>query len=117
MPEPPDTGTLVGDLTIMAERLAHNLGEGVLGRLLPSMVGAASCDAELEGRLHGLSEGRLAMTRVVFERAIVRGEIGNDDLDGRIERFISPFFTRHLLHGFTLDEDFRKRQVEAALAE
>ena len=31
----------------MAERLAHNLGEGVLGRLLPSMVGAASCDAEL----------------------------------------------------------------------
>jgi AcrR family transcriptional regulator len=117
MPEPPDTGTLVGDLTIMAERLSHNLGEGVLGRLLPSMVGAASCDAELAARLQGLSEGRMAMTRIVFVRAIVRGEIGNDDLDGRMERFISPFFVRHLLNGSPLDEEFRQRQVEAALSD
>lgn len=114
MPEPPDTGTLVGDLEIMAERLATNLTDGTLGRILPSMVSAASSDGELRARLETIAEIRFGFTRVVFERAIVRGEIGNADLSGRVERFIAPFFSRHLLHGWPIDKAFRDGQVEAA---
>jgi AcrR family transcriptional regulator len=114
MPEPPDTGTLVGDLEIMAERLATNLTEGALGRILPSMVSAASRDCELRARLETLAEVRFGQTRLAFERAIVRGEIGNADLEGRVERFIAPFFSRHLLHGWTIDQAFLDAQVKAA---
>ncbi len=116
MPEPPDSGTLEGDLSVMADRLATNLTEGPLGRLLPSLVGAASADPELARRLHGLSDARFETTRKVFERAVVRGEIGPADLDGRIERFLAPFFTRRLLYSWELDDAFRRAQVEAALA-
>lgn len=114
MPEPPDTGTLVGDLEIMAERLATNLTEGTLGRILPSMVSAASSDDELRARLETMAEIRFSQTRAVFERAIVRGEIGNADLSGRVERYIGPFFSRLLLHGWPIDQAFRDSQVEAA---
>jgi len=115
MPEPPDTGTLAGDLEIMAERLATNLTEGTLGRILPSMVSAASSDSELRSRLEKLAEGRFNQTKVVFERAIVRGEIGNADVEGRVERFTAPFFSRLLLHGWPIDQAFRDGQVEAAI--
>jgi AcrR family transcriptional regulator len=114
MPETPDTGTLVGDLEIMAERLATNLTEGALGRILPSMVSAASSDAELRSRLETLADVRFGQTRAVFERAIIRGEIGNADLSGRVERYIAPFFSRHLLHGWTIDQAFLDAQVKAA---
>lgn len=115
MPDPPDTGTLAGDLTIIAERLAHNLGDAPMGQLLPSLVGAASCDESLAGRLHELTDRRFDVTRVVFERAVARGEIGDHDLDGRIERFIAPFFARRLLHGWPLDDAFRNNQIQAAV--
>jgi AcrR family transcriptional regulator len=114
MPDPPETGTLAGDLTVMADRLANNLSEGMLGKLLPSLVSAASCDDELRSRLQAMSNARFEVTRIVFERAIVRGEIDNADVEGRIERFIAPFFARHLLHGWPLDKAFRERQVAGA---
>ncbi|MFT7473595.1 MAG: AcrR family transcriptional regulator [Verrucomicrobiales bacterium] len=114
MPPPPDTGTLAGDLTVVADRLAHNLSDGMLGKLLPSLVSAASCDDELMARLQGMSHARFELTRTIFERAIVRGEIGNADVQGRAERFIAPFFARHLLHGWPLDQTFQERQIAAA---
>jgi len=115
MAEPPDTGSLRGDLEIMAERLAGQLAEGPLGQVLPSLVGAASFDAGLRGRLRALAEHRFAISRSVFERAVARGEIDDTDVGGRLERFIAPFFTRHLLHNGPVDAAFRDAQVEAAL--
>lgn len=114
MPPPPDTGSLVGDLEILADRLATNLTEGALGRILPSMIGAAHNDPELMERLRRMADGRFELSRSVFERAVLRGEIGPDDLEGRVERFIAPFFARHLLHGRPLDSAFRASQVAAA---
>lgn len=113
---PPETGTLQGDLTLLAERLAHHLSEEPLGRVLPSLIGAAACDTSLRNRLRVLTAERFAITRTVFEQAVLRCEIPPDDLDHRVERFLAPFFTRHLLHGWPLDEAFQAAQVDAALA-
>lgn len=113
---PPETGSLRGDLTALAERLAAHLSEEPLGRVLPSLIGASSCDPGLRDRLHKLAHARFAITRGVFEQAVLRGEIPAADLDTRVERFIAPFFSRHLMHGWSLDEAFQSAQVEAALA-
>lgn len=116
MPEPPDTGSLKGDLETLATRLATNLSEGTLGQILPSIMGAARGDPDLMARLNTMADARFDLTKAVFERAVVRGDIKHTDLAGRAERFISPFFTRHLLHGWPLDEDFQARQIAAAIA-
>lgn len=110
-----DTGTLAGDLSVLGELLAHNLDKGPLGKLLPSLVGAAAFDPDLRERLQEFSQSRFEHVRGVFERGIIRGEITNKNLDGRVERFIGPFFTRHLLHGWPMDNEFVKSQVAAAL--
>lgn len=114
--EPPETGSLRDDLTYLAGRLAAHLSVEPLGRVLPSLIGASSCDPGLRDRLHELADSRFAITRGVFERAVLRGEIPAADLDSRVERFIAPFFSRHLMHGWPLDETFQQAQVEAALA-
>lgn len=111
-----DTGTLAGDLTEIGEHMASMLNDGPLGKLMPSLVGAASLDAALAARLQHMGETRQAHVRGVFERAIIRGEITHHDLEGRVERFIAPFFVRHLILGRELDDKFIARQVASALA-
>lgn len=112
-----DTGTLAEDLTEMGQHISAMLSAGPLGKLMPSLVGAASFDPALAARLQHMGESRLEHLRKVFERGIVRGEITNADLAGRVERFAAPFFTRHLLYGWPLDADFIAGQVAAALVE
>ncbi len=116
MPEPPDTGSLETDLEILAARLSVNLSEGILGRILPSMMSAARADPALMARMNAMAQARFDLALTVFERAVIRGEINHVDLAGRTERFLSPFFMRQVLQGWPLDEDFRARQVAAAVA-
>ncbi len=113
--EQPDTGTLRGDLEFLAERVANHLTNEPFGRILPSLIGASFADSGLRERLHHMGEIRFAMGRSVFERAVLRGEIPAADLDARVERFIAPFFTRHLMYGWPIDEAFRRLQVDEAV--
>jgi AcrR family transcriptional regulator len=112
-----DTSSLAGDLSEMGEHLAMMLTDGTLGKLLPSLIGAASFDETLAARLQTFGKNRSAHVRATFERAVLRGEITHHDLDGRAERFSSPFFTRFLMYGRPLDADFIRGQVAAALAD
>lgn len=112
-----NTGSLAGDLAEIGRHLAEMLTDGPLGKLMPSLVGAASFDPALAVRLKGMSQARSGHVRTVFERGIVRGEISNADLDGRVERFTAPFFARHLLSGRPLDVEFIDAQVAAALVD
>lgn len=114
MPDFPDTGSLAGDLALVAEHLASALGNGPLGQILPSLASLANREDKVRERLTQLCSSREAVTREVFVRGLVRGEIEPDDLEGRIERFITPFFARRVLTHRPLDEEFRARQVAAA---
>ncbi|MFT7647016.1 MAG: AcrR family transcriptional regulator [Candidatus Poriferisodalaceae bacterium] len=116
LPDPPDSGCLADDLASLGARLAEHLTSEPFGDLLPSLVSAGSADPGLQQRLRAMADRRFAMVKTVFERGVLRGEIPAADLDARVEHFIAPFFTRHLLHGWPLDETFRTRQVRAALA-
>ncbi len=112
-----DTGNLAEDLSIIGQHLSSSLADGPLGKLMPSLVGAARFDDALAARLQQMAQSRFAHVREVFERGIVRGEITNRDLEGRVERFVAPFFTRHLLYRWPHDKAFIAGQVAAALAE
>ncbi|MFT7598750.1 MAG: AcrR family transcriptional regulator [Acidimicrobiales bacterium] len=112
-----NTGSLTGDLIEMGHHLATMLTNGALGKLLPSLVGAAAFDQALSVRLQRMAEERSGHVRKIFERGVLRDEIANADLDGRVERFTAPFFTRHLLNGRSLDADFIAAQVAAALTD
>ncbi len=114
LPDPPNTGTLAGDLSEFANGLAAALTDGALGQLLPSLVSLAQRDDSLRDRLSVLALSRESTARDLFVTGLTRGEIEADDLDGRVERFLSPFFSRKLLKQLPLDPGFLARQVAAA---
>jgi AcrR family transcriptional regulator len=75
-PEPPDTGSLEGDLAALAANLAHELRSAKWPTILPSIIDAAERDAEV-AELHAkLQAGLSAPYAAVVERARARGEIG-----------------------------------------
>lgn len=78
----PDTGSLRGDLEALAER-ASGAHEQFDTQLTIGIVNALAHDAELRQVFREqLMEPRMAEVRVVFERAVDRGEIPEDrDLD------------------------------------
>ncbi|HET6154315.1 MAG TPA: TetR/AcrR family transcriptional regulator [Marmoricola sp.] len=82
VPEIADTGSLRGDLAAFAASVTN--AEGRFGaRLMIGMVNALSHDADLRRVFSGgFVAPRTAAVRVVFERAVARGEMsGAHDLD------------------------------------
>ena len=118
-PEPiADEGSLAADLRARSRDLADGLGSQRWGQMLPSLVGAAAHDPELRAALDRFNDLRRDETLVVLVRAQERGEATIDvDLEAVLERWVGPFFLRHLMTSDPLDSAFVERQVAAACAE
>lgn len=73
---PPDTGTLVGDLTVLLQGLIDEFRAPAAAAALPGLLADFAADPALQARIRGdflaPSKERLL---VVFERAVRRGEI------------------------------------------
>lgn len=115
---PPDTGDVANDLRTVAERLSSVLTNEALGRILPSMIGAAAHDPEIARAKEAFAESRITWVRRLIERGVERGEVQPDiDVQLMAIRFVSPFFHRWLVTGGDLDQDFIDRQVNATMRE
>ncbi len=72
----PDTGTLAGDLTVLLQGLVDEFSAPAAAAALPGLLADFAADADLKARIRGdflaPSKERLL---IVFERAVVRGEI------------------------------------------
>src|SRR5271163_1799576 len=94
-PEVPDTGSLKGDVTVLALRLAERMQSARWPSVLPSIIDAAERDpeiAELHSRLH---TGRIAAFRAVIERGKERGELPRRfDSSRLIAAVLGPLFYR-----------------------
>jgi hypothetical protein len=78
----PDTGTLRGDLLVVATRLRDfSLSRG--GRALVRMVMAAAAEDEIRKIADSLRSAKEAMPRLIFERARARGEVCSG-VDGQL---------------------------------
>lgn len=115
-PQPPDTGTLRGDLETMALYLAARLQTAGWAKVLPSIIDAAERDpklAKLQATLHGEMRGAF---RVIVERGQQRGEADRAiDPAELIAAVVGPLYYRRWFSRETLDEKFVRGVVDRAV--
>ena len=115
-PQPPDTGTLRGDLETMALYLAARLQTAGWAKVLPSIVDAAERDpklAKLQASLHGEMRGAF---RTIVERGQERGEAETAiDPAELIAAVMGPLYYRRWFSREPLDEKFVRGVVERAV--
>ena len=115
-PQPPDTGTLQGDLETMALYLATRLQTAGWAKVLPSIVDAAERDpklARLQASLHGEMRGAF---RTIVERGQERGEVDKAiDPAELIAAVMGPLYYRRWFSREPLDEGFVRGVVERAV--
>jgi AcrR family transcriptional regulator len=116
--EPPDTGTLRGDLTALLTGWIARVGGRPFGRVIGALITEAAADPVF-GALYRerYVEPRRAQARVLFERAIARGEIAaRTDVEAAVDLVYGPLYHR-LLHGHArLTQDFAATVVEVVVA-
>jgi AcrR family transcriptional regulator len=104
-PEPPDTGSLKGDLEQIVPRMATNLRTGRWTTALPSIIDAGERDpevAELQAEIHAKFMSAL---RFVIERAQERGELSKSRQTSEyVAAVAGPLFYRRFISREPLDE-------------
>jgi len=117
-PEPPDTGTLRGDLTELLTGWIARVSDRPLGRVIGTLITEAATDPAF-GALYRerYVEPRRAQARLLFQRAIERGEIGaGTDVEAAVDLVYGPLYHR-LLHGHApLTQEFAVTVVDVVVA-
>lgn len=110
------TGDLRHDLETLGRGLVEQLHAEDWGRIMPSLISAATHDDELGEVMAAFAARRAAQAAAIVRHAVSQGGLEPpDDVDAALERFVSPFFFRRLITRLPLDEGFLQRQVDAAL--
>jgi AcrR family transcriptional regulator len=108
----PDTGSLQGDLDVVARGLARALSQSEWSSILPSLIEAAERDDDL-ARLHRTyADNRHRVLAQILERARKRGELRDDLADDDILELIAgPLFYRRLITGEPIPDSRAKDLV------
>jgi AcrR family transcriptional regulator len=117
-PEIPDTGTLKGDLIVLATHLVHQLKTARWAAVLPSIIDAAERDPEV-AQLHAqLQAGQMIPFLAVTERAKKRGELASGQSPSEFAAsIVSPFFYRRWFSREPLDDAFVKSVVRSLISQ
>jgi AcrR family transcriptional regulator len=116
-PDPPDTGSLRGDLLALLGPWARLVGSRPYARVIAALVTEARTDpvfdAEYQQRV---VEPRRDQARHIVQRAIDRGEIPADtDIEVALDLIYGPLYHR-LLHGHApLNDQFVEDAVDMAI--
>jgi len=117
-PEAPDTGTLRGDLLALLTGWIGRVGDRPFGRVIGALVTEAGTDPVF-GKLYRerYVEPRRAQARLIFTRAIGRGEISvGTDVEAAIDLLYGALYHR-LLHGHApLTQEFVETVVGIVVA-
>lgn len=117
-PEPPDTGTLDGDLRALALGWIKRATAGPYARVIGALVTEAATDPAF-ARLYRerYLEPRRAQARESLQRAMARGDIAiGTDVEAAIDLLYGPLYHR-LLHGHApLTPEFADYVVRAVVA-
>ena len=115
--EPPDTGSLDGDVRAVLTDLAGMLVTARWSSILPSIVDAAERDPDI-AEVHGrLQRWHAAPLRAALERAAARGEIPPEaDLSGITAALLGPLYFRRWFSREPIDGSFVDLIVHGVLA-
>jgi len=113
---PPDTGTLRGDLVAMVKSPTLAQSERKL-KVMAGIVSMIARDPELAAAAHAaLVEPRAAASRIIFERAIARGEIAADaDVDTLCVIGPAMMSYRALMLGLPINREFSISVIDAVI--
>ena len=113
-----DTGTLAGDLHALMRPWARRLAAKPYGRVIAALITRVQSDPEFAAEYHKrFVQPRREQARVIFTRAIDRGEIPSDtDVDVALDLLYGPFYHR-ILHGHAkLTDRFTRAVVDYVAA-
>jgi AcrR family transcriptional regulator len=111
-----DTGDARGDLTEQV-RLVARYYNTQAGTVISQLIGACTTDPEARERLRDrFFEGRRTQTRVLWQRAVERGQARQDiDADSVIDILFAPIIFRLLVGHASIDPDALAAIADAAL--
>ena len=110
--EGPDSGTLRGDLLALIGPWARQLSAKPYGRVVAALVNRAQGDPQFAAEYRArFTQPRRDRARVIFARAIARGEIpASTDVEAALDLLYGPFYHR-LLHGHAALSDRFTRTI------
>ena len=115
--EPPDTGSLEGDVKAILTNLAELLVTARWSSILPSIVDAAERDPEIAEVHSKLQRWHAAPLRAALERAALRGEISPDiDLSAMAAALRGPLYFRRWFSRDPINDSFVNLIVQTVLA-
>ncbi len=101
----PDTGSLAGDLLVLARAAASISGSPEMLALIRAIAAVAVSDPGVSSAVTDLWERRLGIDRQITERAIARGELPEGtDTKTLIEAVFGPMIFRLLMTGQSPDD-------------
>lgn len=115
--EPPDTGSLEGDVRAILTNLAQLLATARWSSILPSIVDAAERDPEIAELHSRLQRWHAAPLRAALERAALRGEIHPEaDLSAIADSLRGPLYFRRWFSREPIDDSLVDMIVRGLLA-
>jgi AcrR family transcriptional regulator len=115
--EPPDTGSLEGDVKAILTNLAELLASARWSSILPSIVDAAERDPEIAEVHSRLQRWHAAPLRAALERAALRGEIPpGADLSAIAAALRGPLYFRRWFSREPINDSFVDLIVQGVLS-
>lgn len=117
-PEPPDTGTLRGDLLALLLGWIERVGDRPFGRVIGALITEAATDPVF-GKLYRerYVEPRRAQARTIFARAMGRDEIAmGTDVEAAIDLLYGALYHRLLNGHAPLTQEFAETVVGTVVA-
>jgi AcrR family transcriptional regulator len=114
--DPPDTGSLEGDLHAILTKLAELLATARWSSIMPSIIDAAEREPEI-AEVHGrLQVWHAAPMRAALERAVERGQISPDvDISAMASALRGPLYFRRWFTREPIDGPFIDLVVRGAM--
>jgi len=112
-----DTGSLRGDLLAVHREQARLFNSKQFRTVVPALLGRLATDEVLARayRADFVDIRRQELARAL-DRAMVRGEIGQLDVDDVFDRLCGPLFYRVIVRGRRVDSDFARSVVDGLIA-
>ncbi|MEO6998652.1 MAG: TetR/AcrR family transcriptional regulator [Terracoccus sp.] len=115
--DPPDTGSLEGDLRAILTELADLLATARWSSIMPSIIDAAEREVEMAEVHSRLQLRHAAPMRVALDRAVERGQVSPDaDISAMASALRGPLYFRRWFSREPIDGPFIDLVVRGVLA-